>query len=257
MKTWPRWILSTSFWILLCFYAGFYIAYIGTVLLWCILGAILNPQTFLPLASGAAVIIGYVLYFYNIMTNIEKALDNIVGKVIEEQLQTNIVNSLTNNKIISKITDTVDELPQVTFNASVNAFMTVNSMKTLERKVTDEILNGNVEYLVNTLGSNFGISPEISKGVVGAYLDDPLIISDSVKLFAKKVGIRGDYVSDVVDLLYFHFTNKNKDKKEMTKHTVRIIKNIIQGLLPDFNIDLIDVVIKVLHENDLTPLRKV
>ncbi|CAI2361318.1 unnamed protein product [Moneuplotes crassus] len=256
IKTGPRWIISSFFWLLLCFYAGVYIAYIGIVLLWCILGAILNPEAFLPLASGASVIIGYFLYFYNIISNIEKTLDNIVGKVIEEQLQSTIVNSLSNNKIISKITDAADNLPQVTFHTSVNAFLAINKVEPLERKITDEILNGNVEYLIDTLDSSLGIGPEISKGVVGTILDDPLMIADSIKLFAQKAGIKGSYIVDIVDLLYYHVTNKNKNKEETTKKTVRILKSIIKSIVPNFNLDLIDVMIQVLIENDLTPLRK-
>lgn len=160
----------------------------------------MNPQTFLPLASGAGVIIGYILYFYATLTKIEKTLDEIVGKIIEEQLQSTIVNSLSNNKIISKISETATSLPQVTFNASVNLFMRRNNLEMLERRITDEILNGNVEYLVDAISSNFGIKSEIAKGIVGTILDDPLMIYDAVQSFADRKGLEESYIGDLTDL---------------------------------------------------------
>jgi hypothetical protein len=174
--TWKRWVISTSFWIMLLLYAGMYIAYFGVILLWCILGAILNPQTFLPLASGAGVIIGCVIFFYSTLTKINKDLDEIVGKVIEEQLQITLVNSINNNEIISKIIETADDLPKVTFNTAINAFLEMNHLQKLERNITDEIMKGNVDSLAIVLESSFMIPPEVSKGIVGMVIDDPLLI---------------------------------------------------------------------------------
>lgn len=58
-RTWQRWIITGSFWVIILIYIGIYTAYLSMVLVWCILGAVLNPQKFLPFATGSVVIIGF------------------------------------------------------------------------------------------------------------------------------------------------------------------------------------------------------
>jgi len=58
-RTWQRIISTYSFWAMIILFVGIYTAYLSMILVWCILGAVLNPQKFLPFATGAVVIIGF------------------------------------------------------------------------------------------------------------------------------------------------------------------------------------------------------
>ncbi|CAI2372474.1 unnamed protein product [Moneuplotes crassus] len=257
IKTIPRWIISTLFWIMLCLYIGIYVAYYGVILLWCILGAILSPQKFLPLASGAGVIIGCVVFFYTTINKINNILDDIVTKVIEEQLQITLVNSLNNNERISKIVDTVDDLPQATFNTAVNVFLSINNLEKVDREVTDKILTGNVRALASVLQTSFMIPSEISQGIIGMLLNDPLLIINSVQTYAIKNGIKETYFVDLADFLYYTTNTKIKNRKETAKKIAQISKKILKKISPSFDCDVIDIIIKIAFENDLTPFKEI
>ena len=235
IRTIPRRIISNSFWMMLCLYIGIYVAYFGVVLLWCILGAILSPQKFLPLASGAGVILGCVFFFYKTISNINRTLDEIVTKVIEEQLQVTLVNSLKNNERISKLVETVDDLPKVTFNTALNVFLSLNNLEKVDREITDKILAGNVGALASVLQISFMIPPEISQGIIGMLLNDPLLIVNSVQTYACKNGIEETYFVDLADFLYYTTNAKFNHRQETAKKIAQISKKILKKISPSFD----------------------
>ena len=197
-----------------------YVAYFGVILLWCILGAILNPQTFLPLASGAAVIISCTFYFYNVLNKVNSSLDEIVHKVIEEQLQITLVNTLNENEKISNIIEAVDDLPQHFFNNALNAFLSLNNLKQVERKISDRILDGDIQSLSFMLESSFMIPPEISQGIIGMFIDEPLLIISSVQSYAEKNDFSGSSFIEIADYIYFITTTKIENRKEFSQKVI-------------------------------------
>ena len=73
-KSWIKWFTTILFWVMLLLFIGLYTAYISVILVWCILGAVLNPQKFLPMAVGAVVIIAFAIILYSKLKNINKGL---------------------------------------------------------------------------------------------------------------------------------------------------------------------------------------
>jgi hypothetical protein len=82
-----RRIISNAFWLMLIFYIAVYAFYIGVVLDWSILGAVLNPEKFLPTASGAIVIAGAAYILYTRLKNVNKTLKELVLSTVNEHLR--------------------------------------------------------------------------------------------------------------------------------------------------------------------------
>jgi hypothetical protein len=82
-----RRIISNAFWLMLIFYIAVYAFYIGVVLVWSILGAVLNPEKFLPTASGAIVIAGAAYILYTRLKNVNKTLTELVLSTVNEHLR--------------------------------------------------------------------------------------------------------------------------------------------------------------------------
>ncbi|CAI2386021.1 unnamed protein product [Moneuplotes crassus] len=257
IKTIPRWIISTIFWCMLYLYIGMYVAYFGVVLLWCILGAILNPHTFLPLASAAGVIIGCAAYFATVLRKANSSLDEIVNKIIEEQLQIAIINSLNGNEVISKIVKSVDNLPQTAFHTALNSFMYLNNLEKVERSISDKILDGDIQSLTLMLESNFMIPAEVSKGIIGMLIDDPLLINSSIQSYAYKKRIKDPLLIDIVDFIYFITTTYHKNKSETSKKVSQIMMKMVEKISPSFNLEIIDFIVQMAFERRLDPLKKI
>ncbi len=61
-KTTVRKVTQRIFYVLLLSIFGIVGAYIVICLCWCILGAVLNPEIFLPYAAAAATFLGFIAY---------------------------------------------------------------------------------------------------------------------------------------------------------------------------------------------------
>ena len=74
----PKKILTSALWLLFLVYMAIYNAYLILVLVWCMLGAILNPQKFLPAATGTLTFVVFVVARY---TQLKKLNDTLQEKV--------------------------------------------------------------------------------------------------------------------------------------------------------------------------------
>ena len=53
-------------------------------LVYCIFGAIINPESFLSLAAGAATFVAFVVFYYKKMKEANKSLKEMVFEVIDD-----------------------------------------------------------------------------------------------------------------------------------------------------------------------------
>jgi hypothetical protein len=121
-KTLSRAIISNAFWLMLLFYIAVYIFYFGIVIVWSILGAVLNPEKFLPTASGALVIAGAAFLLYTRLKNADKTLTELVLSVVNEHLKTAMFETIQKqNSEMTKLLHKVDEMPEILFNKALNA----------------------------------------------------------------------------------------------------------------------------------------
>jgi hypothetical protein len=83
-------------WVIVLASLSFYLGYLSLVGVWWLLGAILNPNAFLPYATGVATFVTFVTYKYvsfkklavngkkTIMSHLEKAYTEVVSRVMKK-----------------------------------------------------------------------------------------------------------------------------------------------------------------------------
>ena len=251
-KTLPRWIVSGMFWIVIIFYVALYIGYFSIILIWSILGAILNPEKFLPIATGAAVIIGFLLLMYSKLSNLNKSLLEVVSLTINDQLHFSFLETFGVNKSdLSKGLDEVDSLPKVLFNKATNAYMSANDHPQVERAITDQILDGNVGALATILHKHLGIDYAVCLALIGALKNDPVIIWDSVHRLSEQFGLDPVLNVTLTELVLDQFKSDISSKKKKLSHeVVQAIKKLIRHFFPEFPWEVIDWVIQFVTQRD-------
>jgi hypothetical protein len=188
--TTPRLIVSMVFWVLIFLYLSIYASYLSVICIWSVLGAVLNPEKFLPVATGAIVIIGVAIYVYVKLRDIDKLFYEVVNTTVNDQLMVTMMNAVKNKtKSLGIEFDSFTSLPEVFFNKALNKFMTSNDLPPVEREISDEILKGNITAIVGLLQNNCGIDECISLGLIGIIMDDNLMIVDSVYKLSEKLGV--------------------------------------------------------------------
>ena len=201
-KTWPRWVISSVFWILLNFYAAIYVAYFSVAMLWCILGAILSPEKFLPLASGAGVMIACIVYFYISLSKLNKHLTEVVGKIVDDQLKVSIVENINKNPTVNEIINQAENLKLNAFEKILNCYMKVRNLQSIDRDVWNEIMKGNGRALIHLINVNFGVDYTISLGLLGVLRNDPILALDCVYKLSEKLNLDPELNVSIMELIF-------------------------------------------------------
>ena len=94
-KTRCKQIQVTIYWVFFAIFAVIYAMLLTLFLVWCILGAILNPTAFLPYAAGAGTFILFVKSKYDKLKKLDETLKEIVFEFVQTKLQSKMGNSLT------------------------------------------------------------------------------------------------------------------------------------------------------------------
>ena len=98
--------------------------YISVVLVWCILGAVLNPNKFLPLATGAIVIIAFLINLYYKVNNAYYQIRRIVSSDVDQEVCSTLAEETSKNAVTSeKNVDPIDSVAKNLFHNSINKFM--------------------------------------------------------------------------------------------------------------------------------------
>jgi len=155
-KSWIKWVVTITFWILLISFIGMYSAYISVILVWSILGAVLNPQKFLPMAVGAIVIIAFSFLLYTRLKQINKSLEGMVGSTVDAELKNSLVETV--KKELDKLSKLrhppVEDNTRIQFNRALNNYMSKNNYPPVTQDSTDEILDGNMGELIKMMNKN-------------------------------------------------------------------------------------------------------
>lgn len=94
-------IFSYSFRSMTVFILWLYISYICLFLIWWVLGAIINPEKFLPYATTSISFISYIVYKYNNIREFYKELEKVViGEVTKQmvKLQKKVTKGIFNTE---------------------------------------------------------------------------------------------------------------------------------------------------------------
>ena len=140
---------------MLLLFVGFYVAYLSVICIWSILGAILNPEKFLPIAVGAIVILGVIVFMYFKLSNINKVVKEIVDETVKEELKISLFEMIKKQDTSSdSMMSNNNNLSQVMFHRSINKFMQDNDLPNVEKSLTDEILQGNAGAISTLMHEN-------------------------------------------------------------------------------------------------------
>ena len=228
-------------------FAGFYVAYISVILLWCILGAILNPEKFLPIATGAMVILVFLVLMYSKLSYIDKTLKEVVSNVVNEQLQGTMIESMQKkaNKAHDELVDKLEAMPQLIFNKAINTFMRMNNHPAVAKEVTDEILKGNAGAIATVLHQNCGLDYAIGLGIVGILKNDPVIILDSIYKISIELDIDPIISVTIAELVLDKYNSDTVSTQKVSASIILSVKKLIRHLFPDFPPEMLDIILEV------------
>ena len=253
---WPKFFLTSIVWFLLfCFFA-MYTAYLSVILIWCILGAVLNPEQFLPIAAGSLVIIGFALSMIKKLKSLHKKLKEIISEIVTEQLKTSLVETLEKqNADFSKLLEQpVKKAMQGVFFKSFNSVMDTINIPRVDKITSDEIIEGNGGTVARIFNKNFGIDYHICLGIVGLLNEDSSLIIESVINLSKKLELNDDINILIAHIAISQSSFGKSDQSKLQGDVMVAFKNFFRKAFPKFPLEAIDRVLKVVLEFDYKSL---
>lgn len=235
-------------------FVAFYTAYISVVLVWCILGAVLNPQKFLPMAIGSLV---FIAFSYRLRARLIDAHTEIIKNVyssVDEELKLSLVDTMEKQKSKIEKTDVdFNETSSVdTFQTELNEYMDVNNFILIDKPMIEEMVEGNIYPLLKIMSKNLGVNYDISLGILGMIIENPYTILNSVYRLSKELSISKEINLTIAEALL------NKFYLKKTSKIYRIIrpvtKKLLRSIFPNFPVTAIDQMHTVVTEGELEPL---
>ena len=258
-KSWIKWFTTILFWVLLLLFIGLYTAYISVILVWCILGAVLNPQKFLPMAVGAVVIIVFAVILYTQLKHVNKGLEKMVGESVDAELKMSLMETIRKEQAKNMMMQNppVEDNTRVQFHRALNNYMLKNNYPPVDKGITDAILDGNMGACISMMYKNCGIDNNIGLGLVGWLKQDPGILVDSVMKLAADLG--QDINLNVI-LAEIALDKYNPDSVGINQAQGTIIlslKKLFRKSFPQFPLETIDGLLQVVSEGDPRPLESI
>ena len=256
-KTLLRQVISIFFWVMLFLFLCMYMAYISVILVWCVLGAVLNPEKFLPLAAGAVVVVVVIFQVYSKLKQIDDTLKEVVDLSVTDELRASIFDTIQKqNTDLSKALFEAGNAPQVLFHKAINVFMTNKGHSIVDRSITDEILQGNASAIASMLHKNLGIDYTLGLAIVGLLKEDPVVIIDSVYKLSTQLGLDPELNVSLAEVILDTYNPGEMKSKKVQGSVILAIKKLFKQLFPDFPSEILDIILQILFENDPQPLLK-
>jgi len=197
-----------------------YIFYFSIICVWSVLGAVLNPEKFLPIATGTLAIAVTGFLIYSKLSNIDKTLKELVGSLVDGQLKVTMMETIgKQNSGLAKALDNIGSIPEIMFNRAINTYMTLNNQPKIERALTDKIMEGNAGAMASLLH---------------------IIILDSVHKLSEQLGLEPSLNVMIAEIVLDEFNPEAPDKEKIRASVVKNAKKLIQHLFPSFSCDILD-----------------
>ena len=258
-KSWFKWFTTILFWVMLLLFIGLYTAYISVILVWCILGAVLNPQKFLPMAVGAVVIIAFAVLLYTQLKNINKGLEKMVGDSVDGELKMSLMETIRKEQAKNMLLQNppIEDNTRAQFHRALNNYMLKNSYPPVDRGVTDAILDGNMGACINMMYKNCGIDNNIGLGLVGWLKQDPGILIDSVLKIAADLGQDVSLNSTLAEIALDTYNPDSVGINQAQGTIILSLKKLFRKSFPQFPLETIDGLLQVVSEGDPRPLESI
>ena len=251
-----RWMTTSLFYINITIFVLIYTACISMILVWWILGAILNPQKFLPTAAGSGVFITFCVVILSKIKMIEKTLQEVVNNWVDSSIQSSLISSFEKEKakLVNLILRPVEATSQRLFNQAINSFMKLNGLNSVEKNVTDGILEGDAGSIAMLLHTSCGVEKNISLGLVGMLLQDKMVVINSIYGLSEEHGLDGDFNILIAEIAFNEYNPDSQGINQVSSTIILSIKKLISKVFPQFPNDTIDGILQVVLEADPRPI---
>ena len=255
-RTWQRIISTYSFWAMIILFVGIYTAYLSMILVWCILGAVLNPQKFLPFATGAVVIIGFWVLVFAKLKEINDTLKDVIHSAVDIGFKNSISTSFEKEKVklANLMIKPIERVTQRMFYQAINSFMKDFNLPQIDRETTDKILEGDVAELVLLFNKACGVDKNVSLGLVGLLLKDNVMIMNSIYNLSEENALNGELSVAITEIALNSYNPANIGINEVDSSVILSVKKLFSKLLPQFPHDILDTILQIILEADPRPL---
>ena len=258
-RTFSRKVITSLFNTCVLIFLILYTASLSMILVWWILGAILNPQKFLPMALGSAVLVGFSVLIATRIRNVKKSLDSAVSQWIDASILSSFLSTIEKEKekLISLISKPIEMTSQRLFYQSINSFMKLSGLPSVEKEITDEILEGDAGAIAILLHSSWGVEKNISLGLVGMLINDNMIIMNSIHDLSEEHGLDGDFSVNIAEIAFDDYNPDSQGINQVKASVILSVKKLLTKIYSTFPSDTIDGILQVSLESDPQPMEEI
>ena len=260
-KTRCKKCLFTSFYTYFVILFVLYVGYICLVALWMVLGAILNPNKFLPFATAVATFVMFVATKVKALNDLTNNIEDKIQQFVQDELQALISDTMTavfgndqgsEEMAEGLITGELDKPARLLFQKAILAFLGDKVQPTPEQ--TEAIANGDTGQLVALISQGIGVHQGVVKAIVALVLQDNKMLVESVGELAGIIGLDGDIGTSLAEIALDSYNPDAIGINTVEGKIVLAIKKLFRKVFPVFPPDLIDIVFQLISEGDPLPL---
>ena len=160
-------------------------------------------------------------------------------------------------KLVNLILRPVEAISQRLFNQAVNSFMKVNSLPSVDKNITDGILEGDAGAIAMLLHTSCGVEKNISFGLVGMLLQDKMVVMNSIYGLSEDYEFDAEFNVTIAEIAFNDYNPDTQGINQVSSTVILSIKKIISKVFDKFPIDIIDGILQVVFEADPRPMQEI
>ena len=201
-------------------------SYFGLVLVWALLGAVINPYKYLPYATGAGTLVFASFYrFSNLQSNREQASKRIhvqITKRLERLLDQRV--RAYNKEQDNAQDDAADDTERFLDRRSRSEFFKLVESTGLDRNsVNIQGLANGTNAAVNTIAAQLGVEPTIAMIIVSLARKNADQLLDAAQELGPKLGLDGSLARSLMNLA-------NSWSKESGRQGIKLFIHTVAGV---------------------------
>lgn len=254
-KTVAKRALVFLFWTVLNVFIAFYAAVFTLFLIWALLGAIINPASYLPYAAGSATFIVFVNTQIAKLKKLSENLEEAVGEFIDEKLKNLIGKSFQD---LQSVTDD-DGFLEGAFAKKAKDLFGKALFKAItigkpDAEMNDEALekfkDGGFEELVQFISSSAGIHPIIIKSIVAMSTRTKDLLISTIGDICEKFEVDPALGKGVARISLDKFNPDKGGQNKVSGQVLISAKEILASQYKGFPLNPIDNLFEVIAEKD-------
>ena len=215
--------VRAPFHLLTLLFVVFTLAYAGLLLVWALLGAVVNPYKYLPYAAGAGTLVFATFHRYSKLHKLREQ----ATKRIHAQIQTKLERQLEQrvrayrSDIAEKAVDNVDDTERFLDRRSKAEFFKLVEATGLDRTAVNiQGLANGTNAAVNTIAAQLGVEPTIAMIIVSLARKNSDQLLDAAQELGPKLGLDGSLARSLMNLA-------NSWSKESGRQGIKLFINTV------------------------------